>query len=60
MDEVKIQDLIDHCIDQVRRSQRIKTRFEHYILLQCLSNITEEEYERLKDEFNHKFLICRT
>lgn len=55
LDEIGIKGLLEHCLDQIRKPWNLKSRFEHYVLMQCLKNLSEEDFERYKEEF--KFII---
>ena len=51
LDEIDIKDLLSHCLEQVRRPLSIKNRFEHYVFMQCLENLSKEEFDRYKETF---------
>lgn len=55
LDEIEIKGLLEHCLEQIRKPWNLKSRFEHYVLMQCLKNLSEEDFERYKEEF--KFII---
>ena len=55
LNEIELKDLLDHCLEQVRNPLNLKNRFEHYVLMQCLKNLSKEDFERYKEEF--KFII---
>lgn len=53
MDDITIKSLIDHCLKHVRRFPRsgVIIGFEHFILLECLKNMSEEKFDELKKQF---------
>ena len=53
LDEIEVKDLLEHCLDQVRRPLNSKNRFEHYVLLQCLKGLSVKDFERYKEEFKY-------
>lgn len=44
-------ELLDHCLNQVRRLNQYT--FEHYVLMQLLNNVSDEEFERICDNFKY-------
>lgn len=55
LDNIEIKDLLEHCLNQVQKPLNLKTRFEHYVLMQCLKDLSKEDFERYKETF--KFII---
>ena len=51
LDDLEIKDLLEHCLAQIRKPLNLKTRFEHYVLMQCLKNLSKEEFDRYKETF---------
>lgn len=52
---MNINDLMEHCLQQIRKHPYSKIGFEHYILLQCLQNMSQSEFEKIKS--NYKYII---
>lgn len=51
LDEIEIKGLLEHCLEQVRKPWNLKSRFEHYVLMRCLENLSKEEFDRYKETF---------
>lgn len=47
-----IKSLIDHCLREVARPNT-KRSFEHYVFLECLKNLSEEDFARIKEQYNY-------
>lgn len=45
------KELFDHCLNKVRRLNQYT--FEHYVLMQLLNNVSDEEFERICDNFKY-------
>lgn len=45
------KELLDHCLNKVRRLNQYT--FEHYVLMQLLNNVSDEEFERICDNFKY-------
>lgn len=52
-EEVTIKSLIEHCLREVALRPNTKRSFEHYVFLECLKNISEEEFTRIKEQYNY-------
>jgi len=50
---MNINDLMEHCLQQIRRHAYSKIGLEHYILLQCLQNMSQSEFEKIKSTYNY-------
>lgn len=50
---MSINDLMEHCLQQIRRHAYSKIGLEHYILLQCLQNMSQSEFEKIKSTYNY-------
>ena len=45
------KELLDHCLNKVRRLNQYT--FEHYVLMQLLNNVSDEEFKRICDNFKY-------
>ena len=45
------KELLDHCLKQVGRLTPYT--FEHYVLMQLLDNVSDEEFESICDNFKY-------
>ena len=45
------KELLDHCLNKVRILNQYT--FEHYVLMQLLNNVSDEEFERICDNFKY-------
>lgn len=58
MEEITIKRIIDHCLKHIKRFPKcggVIMSFEHFILLDCLKNMSEEKFNELKEQY--KFLM---
>ena len=50
---MSINDLMEHCLQQIRKHPYSTIGLEHYILLQCLQNMSRSEFEKIKGNYNY-------
>lgn len=50
---MNIIDLMEHCLRQIRKHPYSTIGLEHYILLQCLQNMSQSEFEKIKDNYSY-------
>ena len=50
---MSINDLMEHCLQQIRNHPYSTIGFEHYILLQYLQNMSQSAFEKIKSSYNY-------
>ena len=50
---MSINDLMEHCLQQIRKHPYSTIGLELYILLQCLQNMSQSEFEKIKGNYNY-------
>lgn len=55
IEEIKQTEMIEHCLQEIRKFPYHKIGLEHYVFMKLLENLSAEEYVRLVEEY--KFII---
>lgn len=50
--EITLNDMFFYCINQVQILSDKRSQFDYYLLLNCLTRISEEDFEKCKEKFN--------
>ena len=48
------KELIDHCLNKLKRLNQYT--FEHYVLMELLNNVSDEEFECISNNFKCLYL----